>query len=805
MSVAGERGLHVWDIEPDAGHAVLGRDVMPAASYMQRALSGASEALAAGRWELRDVRFHAVLPRGRRTQLVIEESAADARFNVYSRADKESSWHRHASGCLVRSDEQRPSRVDLDAIRARCVEQVSPSAFYDRLSRQGLDYNASFRLVLEARVGTGEALTRLRAEHLDACLQGLSWAAGFDADDVRLPAKVARVALHAPFNGEVWAWARWQNDAGTVIVARGDGEVIAEIEGLGLTGLAARSSEWMWELAWEAAPLSPPGASAGRWLVVGRGSDEVAARLRRRGAVAEVATADNLSWEQQGLDGVIWLSTGSEIDGVVALVQAHQRLLQRTVPRLYLVTHGTQPVGEGSRSPDGAELWGLSQVVQHEHPRLQCRVIDVSLVPNASELDGLVEEISADSLESRVVLRGAMRYVPRLRRMQARADVTFTASPNATYLITGGLGGLGLAVAGRLVDRGARHLVLVGRTDPDAEAARQVRAFGVDARVAQADVGDRREMASLLEQIGTTMPPLRGIVHAAGVFDDGLLADVTPERMARVMRPKRIGAWNLHELTKDNRALDFFVMFSSAASVLGSAGQAAYAAANAWLDAFADYRRALGLPALSINWGHWAEVGSVADADHAAQLEAQGIGPMSSADALDVLELAIAGQSTHAIVMSINFRQWSERFPHVACLPMFQSLGDRAVQSQVSGLTEGLRSLGHTDRMSALAEHVRTQVAAVLRLPAGSLADAMSFFSCGLDSMTALELRNRLENILDVMIPVTAIWRFPTVSALSTHLADQIQPATAASASDDADLAHVLEAALDLAPESGSD
>ena len=201
----------------------------------------------------------------------------------------------------------------------------------------------------------------------------------------------------------------------------------------------------------------------------------------------------------------------------------------------------------------------------------------------------------------------------------------------ATYLITGGLGGLGRAVATWLVEQGARHLVLMGRSAPSASAQQTLDALrkaGAHVVVARGDVARADDVASVIESIRMSMPPLRGVVHAAGVLDDGIVAHLDQRRLRDVMAPKVDGAWNLHALTRDVD-LDFFVLFSSAASVLGSPGQAHYAAANSFLDALAWHRRAEGRSALSINWGPWAEVGLVNRPEQVRHLSRHGIEPMS--------------------------------------------------------------------------------------------------------------------------------------------------------------------------------
>ena len=215
---------------------------------------------------------------------------------------------------------------------------------------------------------------------------------------------------------------------------------------------------------------------------------------------------------------------------------------------------------------------------------------------------------------------------------------------DGSYLITGGLRGLGLLVAQWMSERGARHLVLTGRSaasESAAAAIREMEAKGTRVVVARGDVSDRVHLAALFSQFGHSLPPLRGIVHSAGTLDDGVLAQQTWERFEKVMAPKVDGAWHLHTLSQD-QPLDFFVLFSSAVSMLGSAGQANHVAACAFEDALAHYRHDLGLPALSINWGPWSDIGAATQTGISHRLRMKGFQPIEPRQGLRVLEQSAA-------------------------------------------------------------------------------------------------------------------------------------------------------------------
>ena len=353
---------------------------------------------------------------------------------------------------------------------------------------------------------------------------------------------------------------------------------------------------------------------------------------------------------------------------------------------------------------------------------------------------------------------------------------------DGSYLITGGLGGLGLQVAIWLVAQGARHLALLSRSAPTDAAARTIetlRARGVQVLVLQADVAAAEKVEAALGQLRVALPPLRGVIHAAAVLDDGLLLQLTSERLAAVLAPKVAGAWNLHTLTRDD-PLDFFVLFSSAAGLLGAPGQAHYAAANAFLDALAHHRRAQGLPALSINWGPWAEVGlAAAQANRGQRLAAQGLASLTPTEGLAALAHLLGQPALQVAVMKFNLRHWCQLFPQAAELPLLRelvgALANGAQPRSASGTVRAALLAAEPGARSALLEqHIIEQIALVLRADPGRISAETPLQSLGMDSLMALELRNRLELSLGLSLPATLVWGRPTVVDLAPDLAERM-------------------------------
>ncbi|AKQ65466.1 Malonyl CoA-acyl carrier protein transacylase [Myxococcus hansupus] len=470
---------------------------------------------------------------------------------------------------------------------------------------------------------------------------------------------------------------------------------------------------------------------------------------------------------------------------VVQLLQAWAQRGWRDAPRLWLVTSGLHVTAREDVPgvPAAASLAGLAAVITHEHPELHCSHVDLSARASAEEVASLVDELLANGPEDRVALRGAQRFVARLGRGATGAETGLgVRSDDAAYLVTGGLGGLGLEVAKWLVQQGARHVALTGRSAPSAEANQALdtlRANGVTVRVYATDVTRADEVRRLLTALEAELPPLRGIVHAAGVIADGVLAQLDASRLRSVLAPKVQGAWNLHAQTLD-RPLDFFVMFSSAASLLGSPGQGNYAAANAFMDVLAHHRRAAGLPALSINWGPWADVGLAAAATgRGDRLALRGVGNMPPAQALDALGRLLARDITQAAVVPLDLRQWREFYLNAAQSPFLSVLMQERVNSPASrkgGARDLLAAAEPARRREVLEGYLREQLGRILRMEPARIDSEQPFGDLGMDSLTGLELRNRLESGLKLTLSATLAYAYPTVRSLTAHLFGKLEP-----------------------------
>jgi acyl transferase domain-containing protein/NAD(P)-dependent dehydrogenase (short-subunit alcohol dehydrogenase family)/acyl carrier protein len=403
--------------------------------------------------------------------------------------------------------------------------------------------------------------------------------------------------------------------------------------------------------------------------------------------------------------------------------------------------------------------------------------------------------------------REAFRFMAQARhtgKIVLRVAAPATVSADSSYWITGGLGGLGLETARWLVSCGARHLVLSGRHAPGAHAAAviaELRAQGIQVQTFEADAADRPRMVAVLDDIARTMPPLRGVVHAAGALDDAVLQRQTWPRGQAVLRGKAHGAWVLHEITR-HLPLDVFVLYSAAGVWLGAAGQGMYPAANAQLDALAHARRRCGLPALSVAWGSWADVGMAAQLATSGHdvWAARGLGKITPATGFAALAQLMQHGSAHAVVLPIDWARFLGQLPTGVDAAFFRAMVTRE-PARVStaaapgpAVRERLQAMPSGQRRTALIAYLSERSLQVLGLEADTPLDPRrALKDIGLDSLMAVELRNALAKSLAQPLPATLLFDYPTLDALATSLlrtlgleAEATPPAAPASAAFDA-------------------
>jgi hybrid polyketide synthase/nonribosomal peptide synthetase FtdB len=450
-----------------------------------------------------------------------------------------------------------------------------------------------------------------------------------------------------------------------------------------------------------------------------------------------------------------------------------------------LVTRGAQPAG-GARWPlavEQAPLWGLGRVIASEHPELACRLVDLppaAAAPDAGEeAEALAVELAAPGAESQVALRGGRRLAARLRPAvpPAPAGGGLAVRPDGWYLVTGGLGGIGLAVAEWLVGKGARRLALLARRPPR-EAARaglaRMEAAGASVLTLAADVADPAQLDAALARLAADGAPLAGVFHAAGVTDDRLLQDLDRARFHAVAAAKIWGAWHLHTRTA-GAPLDAFVLFSSASALLGSPGHGNYAAGNAFLDALAHHRHALGLPALAVNWGLWTEVGLITGlGDGGARLVERGFRGFTPAQGIAALERLLGADAPQAGFMPMDWQTWSQFYPAVAALPFFAPVAGAAAAAAGAPRRLDRRALDAAaapERPALVADYLRGLLRRLLGAAAGEVGAEDSLHRLGVDSLVGIEIKNRVEADLGVTVPMVSLLDGSSVARLAAEIA----------------------------------
>jgi myxalamid-type polyketide synthase MxaE and MxaD len=490
---------------------------------------------------------------------------------------------------------------------------------------------------------------------------------------------------------------------------------------------------------------------------------------------------------------------------VLLLVQELARTESPDPPRLWLITRGAQAVGETRSLLSVAQspLWGLGRVIAQEHPTFWGGLVDLEggTSPPAAAANQVLEEISSADGEDQLAFRQGRRYVGRLVRHRPSAT---QARPlkwrtDASYLITGGFGDLGLLVARWMVEQGARRLILLGRTRlpprPDwssvesgSRLARQItvirelESLGASIHLASVDVADEGELGGFLGEFRAQgWPPIRGIVHAAGVLQDGLLVQLDATALNAVLRPKVMGGWLLHRLLQDH-PLDFFVLFSSAGAVLGQPGQGNYAAANAFLDVLAHHRQAQGQPALSIDWGAWAGAGfadSLGGRRLTARLALLGISSIAPRQGLDMLGWLLGQRASQVVAVPVNWKNYREFHPAGSVAPLLSELAREEAEvarpaGRASEWRDAILAAEPAQRQQLLQSYLSEQVARVLGLSPSKLDLDQPLIHLGLDSLMTVELKSRIAVDLKVNVPVAKFLQGVSVGQVVTEVLDQV-------------------------------
>lgn len=850
-------GLWTLSLEPARTpawfeHGLHGSTVFPASAYLELALAAARALVADSALTVRDLTFERAwhLQADAASSLQLQARAdghGGLRLDFQSRTD--TGWVRHASARL--GGGTKPSAAWAGAARER-LRQTAPlgrDEVYARLQALGAHFGAHLRGISQAWLSPGEALAQIDLAPqgdapgdrfcfppsvLDACFQLMVLLA--PDGGLCLPSALeAAQATRAP-QGELWLHARLRpavagNDAAVVDAVLLDAEgPVLELQGLVLHKLdqaaAMDARQQLFDVQWTPlpAPAAHPQPVSRHWVLVADAQGQAAAlaqglkqggetvtvlgsALKVAEAVEAVAKGERVTViDLRALDLV---ATDGAAEAALDALLHPARLLGRLSPsadvRLWWVTRGAQAVQAGDAATlelAQAPVSGLAAVLAVEQGDRWGGTVDLDpAVALADQANALIDAVKADA--GSVALRQGQRLQSRLRRLQ---DPLPAARPHwrkdASYLLTGGLGGVGAHVARWLANEGVRHLVVMSRSALPTRAqwsavdtasahgraiatVRELEALGASVQHVALDVADETALSAWHTRFTAEgRPAVRGVFHLAGVTDDKLVHDLDAASLGAVLGPKLRGASNLHRLLPE---LDTFVLFSSMAALMPQAGQASYAAANAFLDALARRRRASGQHALSIGWGVWAQTGVMQGEVGRQQLDEltrQGIGGFTPSQALSLLADVLPLPVAHVAAMPIDWVRLRAALSGRR-MPLLQDLLDEA-RAEAADAEQGAAPpevpSDPVERRRALERAVRDVVGRVLKLAPAKIDARKPLGTMGLTSLMALELRNRLEPLHGKPLSATLAWNYPTVDALVGFLFGADEPAPVAAA-----------------------
>jgi acyl transferase domain-containing protein len=824
IDVAG--GPHLWQTEISleehpwiGGHVVEDGVVLPATAYVEMAVSAALQVLGDGPIRVSNAVFQKPMFFSGGSEFHVQtrfsiKSSSSGHIEFYSRTHS-GEWMLHTAADV----EKAPVRVQVSRpAPPEGAREIDGAAFYAHFSTLGNQWGEAFQGVQRAwiteREGWAQVLPPdcIRAQLRDYTVHpALADASGHIMAAIKAfaPASHTPRALVGQSIGEVTVYGKPEGTElfahasvnpgantsellGDVEVYDKAGNLLSALRGAVLRYLDVENEsspapfdDWFYQVGWHAFDPTPPASaeSVVTYLLVGRNAvDPIATQLHSTGAACVVYPC------VEALDPALipptplrviylgGLDAGPADTRCYELVQMVGKLRTRPNARLYVVTRGAQ-----QKSVWQAPLWGLGRTFAVEHGDLWGGLVDLDAdSDDLSNARALYAYLQSGSPEDEVCIRDGSLFTAHLERIKAPSASTLNLSPGAAYIVTGGFSGLGLEVAKWMVTNGARHLILVGRSalPPRTEwqgsemtnvrAVLELEAAGANVYPACLDVADATSVQEFFCRYrAEARPRVRGVVHAAGALSHNSAASISAGELETVLRPKAGALTLAHAL--ESHELDFFVLFSSASAIIGSPRLGAYAAANALLDTFA---RTLPCKTVSINWGVWTEAGMATrfDASDVGELAQRGMGGMSTAEGLDALARTLTADLPNVAVLPVNWGRWARLYPAYTQSPLFARILKPKPQTSETqgGAVAGI--LNAPDPESALETWLRTAVAAVSGFAVENVDPSQPVTDFGLDSLMALELKNRIHSGLRTAIPIVHFLEGRTVVQLAAEI-----------------------------------
>ncbi len=810
-------GEHLWQTELDAralpwlADRVQGQPVLSAAGIADMVLSAGRTALGLPieQIQVSDLRIEQPLTLDRPTRVTTRFAPADSGYRVEIHAKSAAGWRRHVVATLG------TATGDIPAAPAE------PGAGWTETD-----------IALPDDV-PGDGQYAVHPALLASALQALA-ATIPDAGDgiAHLPTTLATVRVFGP----VGRRARCRLEPGHILLLDDAGTPTAELSGIEFAAVDAGSlptslDQMTFATQWVESPLAAGQAAPGSWVLLADGDAETAAlaanlAARFESSTRRLITAD-LADEKAVADAVAKAAADPDLPpaGMVVLVGSGgfdaadpDNTLRRSRERIVALSQAARAAAAGWRG-NAARLWlitrdglavrddepgdpavgALRGVIRTwrfpgelartlaEEPDLGATLVDLEGT-DQDAVAAILSELASPVRDDVVARRAGVRYAERLTRaavspLGADDAQGATVRPDGSYIITGGLGGLGLVFATWLADRGAGRIVLSGRREPSPDEQQQLAELGGGAEIVyvRGDIAEPGVVERLVAAAEETGKPLRGVLHSAGVLDESLVSAVSREGLERVWAAKATGAMRLHAATAD-RPLDWWVGFSSMAALLGLPGQLSYATANAWLDGFVAWQRASGRPATAISWGQWSDVGI------GASMTLSVLDPISPAEGIEALQALLGRGRAHVGVARLRLDRALAATPEFRELGYFESVvaevdaGRPAAGPAEADGDESVVAVADWSAMTADERHERLQaglqgiLAHELRMPARAVNVDQPFPEMGLDSMMAMTVLKQTQQLAGIDLSASMLWNHPTIALLATHLGDLLAP-----------------------------
>lgn len=813
---------HIFETEihsekyPDfiADHVLYGTRVIAGVTYLATVMTAAKILFQQEVFDFQNIQFMnpLIVQKGEiRQMLTVINPPVDGliKFEILSRPKGESNegWTQHAEGFFKENPSiQLPEfKEPLEVIKERCNVKVFTGDEFYKSNLENLDFQLGPRFMFHENIHLGkeEILGKMRSVTseeepgyiiypglLDASIQPMETLILSQKNidktlGIGVPFSIKQFLYDSRLGDPAWTYAKYRKEKEDTLfhidytLVNKEGQVVGffnDFVGLRapmepfLRNLNVKNiiNDWFYEISLSSKSLGQEKRPLqGSWTILPDSSDiaeKLAAELQTLGCQIQISSIDKLQSIQA--DGVVFFST-AHADKTECLLRLLQFLVKSPKTPLYIFRDGTL---------EQSTLVGLTKIALLEHPDLQCKIIEMDELNTQL----MIQELEQTDKENHVIYSSGKRFVPRLTRVKnLKTNEDFKIRSQGSYLITGGLGGLGLAVAEWLGDQGAKHIVLVSRKSPDPNTQNFIEQIKSKSQtkieIISVDISERLAVDALIQKFGKEWPELYGVIHAAGVLDDGAIISQDWSRFEKVFAPKVLGGWNLHQATLEKK-LDFFVLFSSIASVIGSLGQSNYASANTFLDELSHFRQKKGLPSLSISWGPWAEIGMAAKL--AEKQQSFGYTPMKPSDAIAAFKMALQQSQPHLLIANVDWKKLFDKLPaEIPLITVFKPSEKKS--TEVSPIFQNLIIALPNQRNEMLRKYLRQTVRKVLGLSDdATINDDLGFFTLGLDSIMAIDLKNKLQMDLGniYQLPTTFSFDYPKISEIVGYYETNIYP-----------------------------